>query len=297
MCSIRYQGRNDPTATTEQIIKDMIRGRNENYERIEFSGGEPTVRKDLLFLIRYAKKLGYRTIGINTNGILLSNKSFCDELVKEGVNSISFSLHAHNKSVYGSITRNPSAFAETVNGIKNALQYKDISIQVTTVMLKTNYLYIDKIGKLLFSMGVHFWNITDLLPDGFAQQKYKSLCVRRTDVSRAIIKLKPLLDNSAVITFYAFSPCLIPSDILKKQGIGWVTAQQKIDVEDTIRYLDNPSSNYTGKKYTQLRLKRIDICNKCKFTKECPGIWLDYLNLFGDKEIRTLAIKHGYIKH
>jgi cyclic pyranopterin phosphate synthase len=97
MCSVDSKKKDFAEGTTEQVIKDLIRGKREGYERMEFTGGEPTVRKDIIKLIQKAKELGYIDIGISTNGILLSDVKFCNKLVKAGLTNVTFALHAHSE--------------------------------------------------------------------------------------------------------------------------------------------------------------------------------------------------------
>jgi cyclic pyranopterin phosphate synthase len=296
MCSVKSHSKNYPDGTTKEIIKDLIKGIKENYERMEFTGGEPTIRKDILLLIKQARNLGYKEIGINTNGILLGNKSFCEKLVKAGLTNITFSLHAHNKKLHKIITRIPNSFEQTVAGIKNALNYKNLKVSVVTVILKLNYQHIFEVGKFIHSLGVPFWDITDLIPDGYAKESYDALCVKRTELSKALCSLRPLLNDSQAIIFFAFSPCIFPPDILNNKSVKWVTALGKLKVEKPIRYNQkNFSNNFVEKNSTGLQQKKIDICQNCIFTKECAGTWTDYLRLYGDEEIRKLAVKHGCV--
>ena len=39
---------------------------------LQFSGGEPTIRKDLFDFVRKAKELGFSHVEVNTNGLRLS---------------------------------------------------------------------------------------------------------------------------------------------------------------------------------------------------------------------------------
>lgn len=65
---------------------------NEPLENIRFSGGEPTLHKNIIEIVEYAKHKGIKRIAISTNG---SNKiSLYKELVKAGVNDFSISLDA-----------------------------------------------------------------------------------------------------------------------------------------------------------------------------------------------------------
>ena len=61
-------------------------------ENIRFSGGEPTLHKDILEIVAYSKSKGIKRIAISTNG---SNKfSLYKDLVDNGVNDFSISLDA-----------------------------------------------------------------------------------------------------------------------------------------------------------------------------------------------------------
>lgn len=61
-------------------------------ENIRFSGGEPTLHKDIREIVSYAKSKGIKRIAISTNG---SNKTeLYRELIALGVNDLSISLDA-----------------------------------------------------------------------------------------------------------------------------------------------------------------------------------------------------------
>ena len=61
-------------------------------KNIRFSGGEPTLHKDILKIISYAKEKGIEKIAISTNGS--NNLSMYKKLIKAGVNDFSISLDA-----------------------------------------------------------------------------------------------------------------------------------------------------------------------------------------------------------
>ena len=65
---------------------------NEPLENIRFSGGEPTLHKDIKTIISYSKLKGIKRIAISTNG---SNKlELYKELIELGCNDFSISLDA-----------------------------------------------------------------------------------------------------------------------------------------------------------------------------------------------------------
>lgn len=65
---------------------------NEPLENIRFSGGEPTLHKDIKEIIRYSKEKNIKRVAISTNGS--NNWELYKELVELGVNDFSISLDA-----------------------------------------------------------------------------------------------------------------------------------------------------------------------------------------------------------
>ncbi len=288
MCAVRTQRPDQLNASTEQIMDDIARGRKENYERLEISGGEPTLRRDLVSLIEQAKELGYKEIGMCTNGILLSEKDYCDKLIKAGLTSITFSLYAHNKKLHETITRSPGSFEKTITGIKNAVRHNNLEFTATSVIIKNNYQHIYEVGKLIVSLGIKYWKISELLPNFLQKDQYIALSISKKQNIKALRSLKLLLDDIELFTFYGFTPCMLPSDLLQIKKFRWVSGNELYDIGQFVRY--------TGKNITQENLTKIDICEDCIYSAKCSGIWKRYLDYFGDKEIRELAYKHNCIK-
>ena len=56
---------------------------------LQFSGGEPTIRKELFDFVRKAKELGFSHVEINTNGLRLSQSvEYCKQLKESGVSTV-----------------------------------------------------------------------------------------------------------------------------------------------------------------------------------------------------------------
>jgi MoaA/NifB/PqqE/SkfB family radical SAM enzyme len=81
---------------------------------INFTGGEPLMRKDIFNILRYAKKLGF-SITLNTNATLLSENNI-DELQKL-VSKFEISLHSYKKNQHDSITGVQGSYDKTKNSL------------------------------------------------------------------------------------------------------------------------------------------------------------------------------------
>ncbi len=68
---------------------------------LQFSGGEPTIRKELLDMIRKAKELGFRHVEVNTNGLRISQDvEYCKQLKEAGVSTIYLQFDGLTSEVY-----------------------------------------------------------------------------------------------------------------------------------------------------------------------------------------------------
>jgi len=65
---------------------------NEPLENIRFSGGEPTLHRDIVSIVEYAKSKGIKRIALSTNGS--NDRELYSKLIRKGVDDFSISLDA-----------------------------------------------------------------------------------------------------------------------------------------------------------------------------------------------------------
>ncbi|MGD9131401.1 MAG: radical SAM protein [Candidatus Bathyarchaeota archaeon] len=90
---------------TKQQIFDMLENLVQNKPvkppGLQFSGGEPTIRKDLPELIKKAKELGIHHVEVNTNGLRLAKDlEFAKSLVDAGLSTIYLQFDGLTPEVY-----------------------------------------------------------------------------------------------------------------------------------------------------------------------------------------------------
>lgn len=294
MCSTRPKAKNFPDRTTEEILEDLKRGRK-RYTKVEFTGGEPTIRPDILDLVKSAKDLGYEEIAISTNARRLSYNCFCKEIVKNGLNRVTFSLYGHNKQLHEAITRTPNSFEQTLQGVKNVLKNSKVEVSANTVVFKLNYKYLHQIGSLIYSLGIRDWNILDLIPDGYAKDFYDTLSVGLTELLQVLNGLKDIIKNFNLVTFFDFPPCLFETQVRENPQVNLITTKGRMEIGKQVGYEPRRFETSANGSYTDIHKQKIDICNNCIFYQSCGGFWKDYLKLYGDKEIELLSIKHDCI--
>lgn len=134
-CSYCFTWRkNFKDPSTEEIKKRIDKLKELGCNVISFMGGEPTLRKDLVELTKYAHKKKM-FVSMDTNGTLLS-KTLIDKLAKAGMDSVVVSLDGINKlkTSQKTVFNNPSI----IDNLEYALKHKGIRAFTNFVLTKEN---------------------------------------------------------------------------------------------------------------------------------------------------------------
>ena len=182
-CSIH--GENIKRSDMDEMIKIIKKG---GIESVNFLGGEPTLDKSLIPLIKECKNQKIPQINITSNGRLLSYPEFCKKLIEAGLDGISISLYGPNKETHEACTRAPGSFDQTIKGIKNMEEYgiiTDINIVVTKINEKCIYETIEK--ALSINPKINQVRIVFMNPSGSAKDRsylFSRINTLRKEISR-----------------------------------------------------------------------------------------------------------------
>lgn len=103
---------------------------------VVFTGGEPTLRADLVELVAYAQDLGLVT-GLNTNARCLADIALMRSLVEAGLDHVQITVESHNPAVHNHMVRAAGAWDESVAGLRNAVS-SGIYLMTNTTLLRDN---------------------------------------------------------------------------------------------------------------------------------------------------------------
>ena len=99
--------------TLDQIRDLLVQARNERpmgSKAVQITGGEPTIRDDLLDIVHMAKEVGFSHVQVNTNGLKLADSlEYCKELKEAKVNTIYMSFDGVTKQTNPWIDLNKKA--------------------------------------------------------------------------------------------------------------------------------------------------------------------------------------------
>lgn len=129
--------------------------------QLTFTGGEPTLRKDLPELIDYASWFVTR---LNTNGILLSPE-YCKLLKEASLDSVQITFYSDNESIHNTLVGS-NHYADTVSGIENAIR-AGLNVSVNTPLCSLNKDYVNCL-RFLHSKGIIYVTCSGLITTGNA---------------------------------------------------------------------------------------------------------------------------------
>jgi radical SAM protein with 4Fe4S-binding SPASM domain len=116
---------------------------------LTFSGGEPTLRKDFLHLVAFARRLRF-AVKIYSNALNIT-ESMASELGRLAVQEVQISLYSHVADAHDRVTRVPGSF-ERVVAATRSLRAAGVRVLLKTPMLSSAKLvvreYIDFVTSL-----------------------------------------------------------------------------------------------------------------------------------------------------
>jgi MoaA/NifB/PqqE/SkfB family radical SAM enzyme len=258
---------------TGAIVRQMRAARDEGFDRVSFTGGEPTIRRDLLPLVREARRLGYDDIKVQSNGLLYAEEGNVDRLVEAGVTRWHVSIHTHRAEAYERMVRRAGTHPLMERGLSNLVARGLDPIADQIVMRDTH---------------THLQGALDWLADRGVRRSQLWL-VSLTDGNAENVASLPPLGELMPSVFAAFDRAdarglelrslHLPHCLLgerKDRALDPAAGGVRVVTPDAV--LDLRDAKLTPRRY-------VAACEGCPEKGTCPGVRPDYLERYGDAEI------------
>lgn len=120
---------------------------------LTISGGEATLRKDLLELIAHARSRSF-AVKLYTNGLTMT-AAVASQLGALGVMEVQISLYSHDATTHDEVTRVPGSFERTVEAARH-LRAAGIAVVLKTPLMTMNASGIDDYVRLCVGIDVDY---------------------------------------------------------------------------------------------------------------------------------------------
>jgi len=267
---------------------------------VSFTGGEPTLRRDLPALVRHARALGLR-VNLITNGTNLTPR-LVRRLRRSGLNSAQVSVEGPSPAVHDALTRCPGAFDRTVAGIER-LRDADIRVHPHTTISRGNIEHLDGMVRLAQDLGMKRFSMNMVIPIGTAADHLDEVGVTYAEIGgvvRRVMAQARRLDIEFLwyspTPFCLFNPvahglggksCAACDGLLSVSPRGDVLPCSSLDEpvgnllqEDFHAVWTSPRAEYyKTKQYAH------DVCRTCEDFDFCCGACPLYWRAFGYEEL------------
>ncbi len=151
--------------TTAEWKRVIDKCREANIPQLTFTGGEPTMREDLVELVEYAQWFVTR---LNTNGVKLT-EDLARALYDASLDSAQITFYSSVEATHNTLVGAANC-QKTLEGLKNALAAR-LSVSVNTPLCSLNAgEYVDTL-KFLRDLGVGYVSCSSLILTGNAKEK------------------------------------------------------------------------------------------------------------------------------
>lgn len=273
---LRAQGMRQDRSTEE--YRRLLQESRSRGDSVVFTGGEPTLRKDLADLLEFARDLGYQ-IQLQSNGRRFADGAFADRLSGIGRIVYVIALHGPEAAVHDAVTQRVGSYDETVRGIRNLVERRQ-TISGKIVISRLNFAVLPDTVRRLSDLGVRAVSIAFPHALGRARKMWDEVVPRYREV---LPHLRAALDEVRARGMDGDAETFTFCHMEGYENFIGEIAQQLEPYAEVHQYGDEAERRDWGK--VRLEIKRkFPQCAACRFDLVCEGPWREYAEVCGGDE-------------
>ncbi len=258
-------------------IKKILKESKSDYDEVIFTGGEPTIRPDIIELVEYANKLKYR-VHIQTNGRMFLYREFCKRMIEAGAAAFTVSIHGHNARLHDALTGVEGSFDQTIAGIKHLCSLK-AEVFTNSVITTLNYCFLPKIAVMVINLGIFEYRLSFPHILGRALTNRDWIVPRKKAVVPYVKRALEIGIKKGRIPLTEAIPHCFLSEYVHCASETYMPETKVFDnklIVDFSRWRMEEGKNKGPK------------CRECKYFECCEGPWREYPEIFGWDEFTPI---------
>lgn len=245
---------------------ERLRKARPGAEGLVLTGGEPTLHRNILEIVKAAKLLGYRSVQLQTNGRILAYTDALRRLVEAGITEISPSIHGPDAETHDALTRTPGSWEESAAGIQNAVA-AGLPVVTNSVIVRDNVPKLPALVEMLAGFGVRHAQLALVHPVGTALELFDEVAPRLSDLPVPLAAAREIaLARGMRLVTEAVPRCFL-------RGMQDLAVEDHIP--DTTVFDLDASLDYTSWRRDEGKAHGPP-CERCTERARCEGPWREY---------------------
>jgi cyclic pyranopterin phosphate synthase len=273
-CSITDEMRQE-NMLTAAVMTQLADARARGATKVAFGGGEPTIRRSLLPLVRWCRDRGFRSIKVPSNGLMYSYKAYAEEACDAGINQFHISFMAHTDALYERIMGKPGALGLVTQGVHNlrALGQKPVG---DLIIKSDTWMHLADIVEHWAGLGIDTFNLwlvslSDRIKDNLAS--LLPVTEMRDGIYAAFERGRQL---GVTVRSRHIPRCMLPG-----------YEEHIADLREDKVLVVTPRATFALWESRISPNAYAEKCNACRHQHgACLGVRQDYLDRYGDAELR-----------
>jgi cyclic pyranopterin phosphate synthase len=260
--------------TTGDVIDELLQARRMGMHRVAFGGGEPTIRKDLIPLVRWVRDRGFTYVKVSSNGLMYAYPEYARKAVDAGVTDFHISVMGHTSEMYAVTMGGTRWFDMVVRAVDNLVALGQVPV-LDMIIKRDTYSSLTET--------VAFWAARGV-------REFPLWLVSLTDRNAANVDSLPRISEmySELARVFEFSRANglnvysrhIPRCMLR----GYEDFVK--DLREDRVYIVTPGSRFFLWESDISANSYAPACERCRYVRaECQGARRDYILRYGEGEL------------
>ena len=272
--------RHSGDADTASVLQKVDQVRSRGFDMVVFSGGEATMRADLLELTRHVARRGM-LLGFITNGRMMAYGHLVEKLLRHNLRYVHLSLHGTER--YHNKCTGDRSFAQTFEGLRN-LTGRGLDLTVNCVVVEQNRHALRELVELLLPFPDVMLKFSCCEPKGAALRHEEAVVPPLAAAAAAVVDAirhgRALVGAGPGPRFAIenFPLCLmeehrdLDDDLMANRLLvmSEVWDDGLVDIDDFNKVKPPP-------------------CSGCALYGSCPGLFVESARMFGWDDLRPVS--------
>ncbi|MCR9165692.1 MAG: radical SAM protein [Nannocystaceae bacterium] len=259
--------------SAQAVAQELERGRAHGFDAVSMTGGEPTIRPDLLPLVRRATRLGYERVKVQSNGLVLGVGENAARLVDAGVTCVHISVHTHEPAAYEAMVRREGTYAHMQRAFER-LATLDVELGADVILEADTLARLPAAVDWLAARGVpsvDLWFVSLTDANASRPQSMPSMSEAVPFIAEARVRAE---GHGMRMRSLHIPPCILG----EHADLAFNPALDRVRVVSPDAVFDLADSAITPRQH-------VPACEGCGHRPRCGGLRPDYIDRFGDVEV------------